>query len=336
MREEGTITSWALLIWQTLLERGYSPHKVFQEAGADPVKLKGTERYHLGTMQKLWEAAEKETGDPTFGLDVGLNWKPTTFNALGFSWLASNSLKDAFSRMERFARVLNPSLMVEVSRAGANYQVRIGSQQAGNFHTSGLYASNTSLLVMCRILCGPSFCPLEVHLPRERTASTTRLEDLLGLSVATEAEYYHWIISHFDMEKSLATGNAELARINDNASLKMLNQIDKESITSNIRECIIKTLPSGQLKEADIANNLHMTTRTMQRKLKEENITYSAMLEEIRKELALSYMADKTHSLTEISYLLGFSEQANFSRAFKRWFNQSPTQYRTNELGQVA
>ena len=73
---------------------------------------------------------------------------------------------------------------------------------------------------------------------------------------------------------------------------------------------------------------LHVSLRSLQRKLKEEDTSYKDLLEETRRQLALQYLRDSRRSIGEITYLLGFSEPSNFTRAFKRWTGKSPVQYR--------
>ena len=76
-----------------------------------------------------------------------------------------------------------------------------------------------------------------------------------------------------------------------------------------------------------VADTLAISTRTLQRRLKDEETSFANLLEEIRRDLASRYILDNTHSLTEISFLLGFSDESAFSRAFKRWTGQSPREY---------
>ena len=95
-----------------------------------------------------------------------------------------------------------------------------------------------------------------------------------------------------------------------------------------VRRQLTAQLSSGMANQESIANELHMSLRTLQRKLESEGTTFKRLLEETRKGLAIQYMAESHHSVNEITYLLGFSEASNFSRAFKRWTGQSPSAYR--------
>jgi AraC-like DNA-binding protein len=68
-------------------------------------------------------------------------------------------------------------------------------------------------------------------------------------------------------------------------------------------------------------------------RLKEHGIEFSTLIEDVRRELALSYMKESNYSMTEISLLVGYSESASFTRAFRRWTGQSPQQYRAAGIG---
>ena len=88
-------------------------------------------------------------------------------------------------------------------------------------------------------------------------------------------------------------------------------------------------LPSGAVSEVSVAQALNMTTRTLHRKLVEKGISFRFLLTNVRKELVQRYINEPAYSITEISFLLGYNDTSAFSRAFKRWHGQSPTQART-------
>ena len=80
--------------------------------------------------------------------------------------------------------------------------------------------------------------------------------------------------------------------------------------------------------EGDIAASINLSRRSLQRKLREQGVSFSGVLDSSRRELGLQYVRDSRHSLNEIADLLGFSEPGNFTRAFKRWYGKAPSQYR--------
>ena len=87
-------------------------------------------------------------------------------------------------------------------------------------------------------------------------------------------------------------------------------------------------LPDGPPSQDLIAGDLAMSNRTLQRKLKDEDVNFSDLLQDCRMRLAKKYLRQDGKSIVEVSYTLGFAEPSAFSRAFKRWTDQTPAQYR--------
>ena len=102
----------------------------------------------------------------------------------------------------------------------------------------------------------------------------------------------------------------------------------EDDFSRKVERAIAELLPSGDISDDKVADALFMSTRTLQRRLSEEGLTYKQLLESVRHTLAGQYIRDEKLSLNEISYLLGFSEQSSFSRAFKRWTGTSPSEAR--------
>ncbi len=88
-------------------------------------------------------------------------------------------------------------------------------------------------------------------------------------------------------------------------------------------------LPSGEVRQNLVANELHRSVSSLQRSLRSEGVSYREILDDTRRSLAQQFIREKEYSLSEIAYLLGFSDQGNFTRAFKRWTGSTPTRYRS-------
>ena len=96
---------------------------------------------------------------------------------------------------------------------------------------------------------------------------------------------------------------------------------------SQIRAIIIEWLPSGTPTQEKIASDVHLSPRSLQRKLSELGTSYKVLLDDIRKDLAQHYLRESDRSIGEVTYLLGFSEPSNFARSFKRWTGVTPQEY---------
>ena len=111
-----------------------------------------------------------------------------------------------------------------------------------------------------------------------------------------------------------------------------LSRLLKQSLAKQVTEKIIISLSMGEPNQEVIANSLHMSSRSLQRKLKEETTSFRQLLEDVRKDLAKNYLASSQQSVIEIAYQLGFQDPSNFTRAFKRWFSLSPSAFRLQQL----
>jgi AraC-like DNA-binding protein len=132
--------------------------------------------------------------------------------------------------------------------------------------------------------------------------------------------------------KPLATANPELVRINDQVVVDYLADLDRNDVVSRVRSKIAEHLPTGRIDEAEIAAAINLSQRSLQRRLSEQQMPFTRVLEDTRRELSREYVRDPQRSINEIAYLLGFAEPGNFSRAFKRWYGKTPSQYRDRYL----
>ena len=106
-----------------------------------------------------------------------------------------------------------------------------------------------------------------------------------------------------------------------------------QSFTQRVRELLLKELEGGNPSAVRIASALHMSGRTLTRRLEDEGTTFKDLLDDLRKSLSLRYVGSTDLGLSEIAFLLGFSQSAAFHRAFKRWTAQTPLEYRRSRRG---
>ena len=108
----------------------------------------------------------------------------------------------------------------------------------------------------------------------------------------------------------------------------LVRAIREDNLLATLKMSILDHLPDKTLTEEEAAASQNMSLRTFQRRIEAEGTRFRTLLDQTRAELAESLLADRTVSLSEVSYCCGFSEQASFSRAFKRWTGQTPSAYR--------
>ena len=120
---------------------------------------------------------------------------------------------------------------------------------------------------------------------------------------------------------------ARVAELNDRVVAEFLADMDQADLPTTVRMKMIELLPSGECDRERIASLLNMTVRTMHNKLDSAGTSYQQLLDDTREELAREYMQKKQLSVSEIAYMLGYTDLSSFSRAFKRWTGQSPRAY---------
>jgi AraC-like DNA-binding protein len=126
----------------------------------------------------------------------------------------------------------------------------------------------------------------------------------------------------------LALGNRLGAHANERVIGDYLAELRGTGVAVRVRSRLIDELPSGGVNEIQVAAAQHMSRRTLQRKLRDEGTSYARELDGVRRELAERFIRDRSLTLSEITYLLGFAEISSFSRSFKRWTGIAPSAYR--------
>ncbi len=307
--------------------------RLFAEAGLDIAALADAQaRYPVVNTNRLWQLAVHETGDAAFGLTVARQSGPLTFHALGYSLSASATLKDAFERLLRYFRVVSDGVEISLRTEGWQYCYVFavparGPEPAFEAIDAFVYV----ILRMCRGLYRRDYSPLRLSLRRPQPFDTTPYERAFRTEIEFDAgENAIWFDSaHF--EQPLESANPELARHNDEVAARYLSRFGKSSTRERLRAALIEQLPSGEPSQERVAAALHLSTRTLQRRLIEEGASYKALLDEIRRELAISYLGEARYSISEITYLLGFSDTSSFTHAFRRWTGVAPSKWRASK-----
>jgi AraC-like DNA-binding protein len=328
----------ALSIWRALESYGVDPADMFERAGLDPGKLYDPNaRYRDTRIYKLWQLAVQATRDPYIGLKVASLWHPSTAHALGYAWLASATLRDALERTVRYFRIMNDKERLILEESDEEFRLIIENPIA-DYPTApeDLDASFAALIHLCRMCHGDSFRPLRITMRRPEPPDPAPFTEHFRAPIQYSGNENSVCFDKVDAQVPLPTANAEVARANEKIVQDYLARFDRSSVAMQVRARLTEQLSSGHATQESVAGALHMSLRSLQRRLKNEGTSYKDLLDETRRELARHYMAESHLSINEITYLLGFSEPSNFSRAFRRWTGKSPSVYRSESPGSAG
>ena len=327
--QHSTIGSYAHAVAAALESRGIAPREVFQEArvdfksSSDPfIRLKSEE------IDCLFAVATRLTGDPYFGIEVGQKLQPSNLHALGYGLMASSTLREFFQRFENYYRLVSQAAdFHHYEEDGA--AILEARNITPDICPERLDAYVVFMLRFMRSLYLKPLDPVWVEMLRPcPEAGPQPYLDYFNCPVRFGSEFVRIALDLDVMDEELHGANPELALQNDEVVIRYLQDMDKSDIVNWVRGLVIKNLSTGTLSKSSIASQLHMTPRNLQFKLAAQGTTYQEILDTTRRELALAYIEQRRLAITEIGYLLGFTDSANFSRAFKRWTGKSPSEFR--------
>ena len=320
-------------LWRQIEDCGIDPAPLFKKHGVDASKrFDPNARVLYYKTDLIMAEAALLTGDPAFGLKEANYVLPAHIGPLGFSWLASTSLRTALKRLQRYTKVINEKLQVEMQDVEDELIVKIivGQPSANEFHRdSANLAVGTR---MCRYIYGDDWNPAAVKLKHPEPEDTSYYFSFFRCAIEFNASCNSLHIHSHQADERLTGSNKQLAQINDHIVVKYLAALAHDDIINRVKSTILESLGESGVTESSVANSLHMSARNLHRKLNSEGTSFKKLLLEIRTELASQYISDMTLSLTEISYMLGFSEVSSFSRAYRRWTGWSPSAARKTQL----
>jgi AraC-like DNA-binding protein len=326
--EPTTLAATASALIEALEPYGCDSEDLFRKAGLNTsaITIPGA-RYPLSAVNRLWQLARDATGDPCIGLFVGRSLRPAALHALGFAWLASPDLLQGLERMARYARIANSTLRPEI--VVTENRVKVVRVVESSISDEAVDGFLSAVIHMCRAMSNAEFAPELVTIKHPDNGHIDQYVSYFKSPVEFDADED---ALHFDLtvlQQPLPVSNLELAHANDKVAERYLATLDPDLVQDKVREILLDLMPSGSVSQNEVAEQLHRSVSSLQRQLQSEGVSYRQILEDTRRALATQFVREERYSLSQIAYLLGFSDQANFSRAFKRWTGQTPTGFRT-------
>jgi AraC-like DNA-binding protein len=246
------------------------------------------------------------------------------------------NLLEAFERLIRYLLILSDALTMTLSEERGGYRVSFdlygGSRPVPRQRVEFILVS---VIRFCQWISGREFHPMAVELPYPTPADLAPYRDAFRCQLAFNSSGCSIVFARADMAAPLPTSNPVLAELHERFAGEYLRRFDHAQTSHRAREAIIRRLPDGEPRRDEIARELCLSERTLQRRLEVEATSFAELLDDTRRELAEQYLSRLHLSLAQAAYLLGFVDQSSFFRACKRWFELSPGQYRNQLLGHV-
>jgi len=310
-----------------LEQRGIDVNPVLREARLSSEALTSNEtRLPFQSVRRLWEVAAVAAGDRSFGVHVAETLPTGAYDVFDYVMSAASTAKEGFSRLTRYIRLIhdhsNLRLAVEPGHARIVRRVSLPSPQYDEFSLS-------LLLIRSRQATGSEWKPEFVTFQHEGPDHDGQLTRLFGCPVLFGRREAEIRLEPSVLELRHKRADSRLMDVLCRYADSLVATLPAEGsllarVSSTIAQQMARELPSL----AAVALAVRVPDRTLQRQLAAEGTSYSAIADDVRRNLALKYLGDAGISVAEIAYLLHFTDPTAFHRAFKRWTGESPSRYR--------
>jgi AraC-like DNA-binding protein len=281
-------------------------------------------------LNELIEAASLLLNEPYLALRLPAE---LTFARYGLAELAARSsptVRDAFTKMSRYAGLIHSHLEIRFEQQGD--EARISHRTRGYPRGTGRHMHEYGLakaLHSCRTECGRHVIALRVWFMHARPPDLSPLERFFGTDELSFGCAENGLALSADLLDLPMRGQDPrmLATVEPLAEAALQAQPPADDFAARVSDHLRTLLPDGARMDS-VARALRMSERTLQRRLEQSGTRFSNVLDGVRESLARTLVADRTLTLADISYRLGFSDLPTFSRAFKRWTGKPPGTYR--------
>lgn len=271
----------------------------------------------------LFDRAAALLKDDAIGLHAGEQIRPGHYGALGYVAMNCATLGEALAGLRRYhALVLDIGPMQQTMEDGQlclswNPDVEHPFRQMAEYNLAGL-------VTFARWISGRANNPLRIDFTYAAPADLSEHQRVLGCPLRFSQDRYRLLMAMDWLAQPLIQPDASMRAMMEQLAERQMQSLARGDAIADARAAIARRLGEGDVELNAIASQLHLSARTLQRKLQDASLSFTQLVDDVRRELAERYLADTTLDLVDIAFLLGYSEQSAFTRAYKRWTGRAP------------
>jgi AraC-like DNA-binding protein len=311
-------------------------------ATADLMDAAGISREYLddpdarlpgATVLGIWTALRERTGDPVLQLVAPTSLPFGAYRVIDHLVAASATVGDGIRQFGRFFGLIADAVKLSVEDDASEHRlclIMADGRPVPPMYVDYVFAA---LVGRVRMRIRPMLAVLRVELRQPRPAASAPYEEVFHAPVIFGAAADRLCFSASEWDSPMDTADASLARLLEDHARVLCRRIPPAawSFRDEVQKTIVAARPEGGSVE-DVARALHVSVRTLQRKLVAIGTTFKEVSETVRGQLAEEYLTDPTVSIAEVAFMLGFSDQSSFNRAFRRWTGKSPGRWRRGRV----
>ncbi|MGV7219456.1 AraC family transcriptional regulator ligand-binding domain-containing protein [Bradyrhizobium sp. UFLA05-112] len=321
----------ARLVCARLRTAGRDLAPIMLGSGLTTVDLEDRKRrLHASAQVKVLELAAKELQDDWLGFHLAQDFELGEIGLVYYVMASSDRLADALGNAERYCAINNEGVRLRVSLErtfSIGFEYRNIDRLSDHHHIEFWLGT---LVRICRTLTNSRLAPKQIKLRHVRPKTPPDFRSHLGCAISFEADTDEILfpapIGALPVVGADLHLNKLLLQYADEA---LGNRAPRQaSIRSRVEDQIAQLLPHGKANASEIARRLGMSRRTLSRALSDEDTAFSGVLGEFRCALAQRYLRERDLPISEVAWLLGYSEVSSFTHAFARWTSSTPTAFR--------
>ncbi len=311
---------------------GLDPEVLLRAAGLTAAQVEDPDaRLPIAAVSALWSAALKESGDPGLGLRVALAVPFGAYRVIDFLAASAPTVGEGLVRVARYFPLINSALAWEITDDGSAKRLALTHPTIpGRLPRPYAEYAVAVTILHCRRASGFDWPLIEVCFAFDAPPSSDAHVRAFGCPARFGGARSEFVIERSTWDTPSRAPSTELLRTLEDHAARMVESLEAKSVVqAQVARLIMEELEGGDPSLPKIARRMALSPRTLQRRLELEGSSFGDVLDRTRRELSEAYMKQRDLALTEIAYLLGFSEQSAFTRAFQRWYGVAPSQYRS-------
>jgi AraC-like DNA-binding protein len=328
---------WARQLAAELKRRGHPAKRLLAQVGLNERNLNADgARIPFTKHAAFFDLAAEVTRDGCLGLHFGQTRDTRDAGLIGYVGLSSPTLMDAIKNISRYRRVFSDALEIEIDALEERGRLRWWFHRAASQSPrQSLEFWATNVLRAFREMSGRNLAPASVSFAHPRTEDIKEFERFFGCSVSFGCRDNIIEMKLSDLNLPLVAADHRLLAVLRRYCEDLLTRhsTPPPPLVKKVERLIADRLAHGEAKLDTVATEMGMSSRSLSGKLAELDTSFSGIVENLRKDLALRCLQENHLSLTEIAFLLGYSEVSTFTHAFKRWTGSTPTASRRRTSG---
>lgn len=316
------------LAYQALINAGLPADQVLLKAGVALSRLDDSNysRTPNAAQTLFWQAAEEVSGDPHIGLHLGEHMPLYRGQVLEYLFTSSPTFGEGLKRAMNFHRLLSDALSGELVVEGETCYLRTLTDRKASRHFTECFAAG--LIKFCKFVTDDHFQVSAIHTEHSEGAPPAEYRRIYGCDVTLGCSEYRLYFNKDVLDFKIWQAEPRLLRLHEQIAQEQLAELQRYDLVSEVKRAIGETLESGETSLEAIARRLDIPARRLRSQLAEANTSFNQILADYRSRLARRLLARTDEPIEQIVYLTGFSEPSTFYRAFKRWTNETPVEYR--------